>query len=278
MKVREASSGVSASLISKIKDMDIDEPTADDVNLANAVNLSESEDEVEEEQITGDFFTVPDPDFVRVFLSLLRSAYFFPALQDSAAREDKIYFFQFPPRIPTFISPLSMITEPSVPTVDKGKGKAVDAPKKVTFAIQDGLGSGATTPTTKPEDATTEKAPESPVDGIIGQLELYRSGVIKMRLANGILLDASFLRSSSLKHRSIAHFSTHQVSAATQSSFLQQAVHIDKQKKKLCVLGEVNRRFIVTPDIDALLADLSVEPEGGLPGLEEEGLITMDIA
>jgi len=45
--------------------MDVDEPGADDVNLANAVNLSESEDEVVEEQIAGDFFTTPDPDDVR---------------------------------------------------------------------------------------------------------------------------------------------------------------------------------------------------------------------
>lgn len=46
--------------------MDIDEPVADDVNLANAVNLSESEDEVEEEQIARDFFASSDQDFVRI--------------------------------------------------------------------------------------------------------------------------------------------------------------------------------------------------------------------
>ena len=43
--------------------MDIDELATDDVDLANAVNLSESEGEVEEEQVAGDFFT-PDQDFV----------------------------------------------------------------------------------------------------------------------------------------------------------------------------------------------------------------------
>lgn len=42
------------------------------------------------------------------------------------------------------------------------------------------------------------------------------------------------------------------------------------------MLGDVNRRFIVTPDIDALLTDFSVEHEQGLPGLEGEDLITMD--
>ena len=46
--------------------MDIDEPAIDDVDLANAVNLSESEDEVEEERVAGDFFTTPDTDVVRI--------------------------------------------------------------------------------------------------------------------------------------------------------------------------------------------------------------------
>jgi len=92
-----------------------------------------------------------------------------------------------------------MVAEPSVPVVDKGKGKAVDVPKKVTFATPDGLGlgSGTATPTAKPDDSAADKIPDPPVDGIIGQLEVYHSGAIKMRLANGILLDVSLLRSSS---------------------------------------------------------------------------------
>ena len=57
---------VEAGLTSTSEDMDVDEPLLDDVNLANAVNLSESEDEVEEEQVAGDFFATPDPDFVCV--------------------------------------------------------------------------------------------------------------------------------------------------------------------------------------------------------------------
>jgi DNA-directed RNA polymerase III subunit RPC4 len=89
-----------------------------------------------------------------------------------------------------------VVAEPPVPAVDKGKGKAVDMPKKVTFVTPDGPGSGTATPT-KPDDPPAEKIPDPPVDGIIGQLELYRSGVIKMRLANGILLDVRLLRSSS---------------------------------------------------------------------------------
>lgn len=89
-----------------------------------------------------------------------------------------------------------MITEPPVPVVDKGKGRAVDTPKKVTFATPDDPGSGTITPTTKPDDSTAGTAPELPVDGIIGQLELYRSGAIKMRLSNSLLLDVSLFRSA----------------------------------------------------------------------------------
>jgi len=44
-----------------------------------------------------------------------------------------------------------------------------------------------------------------------------------------------------------------QVNAATQPSFLQQAVHLDMANKQLTVLGEINKQFVVSPDIDSLL-------------------------
>jgi len=46
-----------------------------------------------------------------------------------------------------------------------------------------------------PEDVDEEKPPEH-VDGIIGQLEVYQSGAVKMRLANGIVLDVRQLTSA----------------------------------------------------------------------------------
>ena len=48
------------------------------------------------------------------------------------------------------------------------------------------------------------------------------------------------------------------MTAATQPSFLQHAVHVDPEKKRLSVIGEVNRRFVVSPNIDALLESLEV--------------------
>ena len=67
-----------------------------------------------------------------------------------------------------------------------------------------------------------------------------------------------------------------QVTAATQPSFLQHAVHVDSTNRRLSVLGEVNRRFVVTPDLDALLG--AMEATDNPPPTFDlgDGLLTMD--
>jgi len=114
--------------------------------------------------------------------------------------------------------------------------------KKVTFAgdVKPPAPNGAPekdgTQDSTSEGATeTKPAEEKKLDGIIGQLEVHRSGIIKMRLNNGMLMD---------------------VTAATQPSFLQHAVFLDPAAKKMHVLGEVNRRFVVSPDVDKLLEEM----------------------
>ncbi len=65
--------------------------------------------------------------------------------------------------------------------------------------------------------------------------------------------------------------------AATQPSFLQHAVSLDMKEKKLNVLGEVNKRFVVAPDVDGLLEAMERaerEPRTVLEG--EESLLKMD--
>jgi len=52
-----------------------------------------------------------------------------------------------------------------------------------------------------------------------------------------------------------------QVNAATQPSFLQQAVHLDMANKQLTVLGEINKQFVVSPDIDSLLNTITRKEE-----------------
>ncbi|OCH93642.1 hypothetical protein OBBRIDRAFT_885313 [Obba rivulosa] len=215
--------------------MDVDEPRAEEVNLANAVDLSESEEEEELEDIIDDFSLANETE------------------EDSDARRERLYFFQFPSPFPTFVS---RTPQTAAAATDSDSPKPEDSQKKVTFALDTkppaaGSSAGAAPGTSQ----TQPKAEEEPkVDGVIGQLEIYQSGAVKMRLANGILLD---------------------VSAATQPSFLQQAVHIDPTNKRICVLGEVNRRFVVSPDIDALLSSMELA-DNPPPIPLDEGLITMD--
>lgn len=66
------------------------------------------------------------------------------------------------------------------------------------------------------------------------------------------------------------------MSAATQPSFLQQAVVLDKQQGTLNVLGSVQRRFVVSPDLDALLADVEAVEMKAKARAEEE-VTMMDI-
>jgi len=62
-----------------------------------------------------------------------------------------------------------------------------------------------------------------------------------------------------------------QVNSASQPSFLQHAVHLDLPNKRLCVLGEINKGFVISPNIDTLLA--SVDKVGSRTS---EELLKMD--
>ncbi|KAI0792122.1 RNA polymerase III RPC4-domain-containing protein [Abortiporus biennis] len=219
----------------KAEAMEIDEEphVAEEVNLANALDLSESEDEEELEDIIQDFATYADLE------------------ADSPIRQERLYFFQFPEPFPKFVS-----NSTSVVGVDDSPE---DGTKKVTFAEDTKPPAAAATPTGTPAPTQIKKEPsegQQKTDGVIGQLEVYRSGAVKMRVGNGIVYD---------------------IVSATQPSFLQHAVYMDPENKRLCVLGEVNRRFVASPDINALLDAMEIaERPPGPPELEIEGLIQMD--
>lgn len=101
-------------------------------------------------------------------------------MQDSDLREERLYLFQFPSPFPTFVSP-----DTSLPAAAEDVAMSDDTTsKKVAFAD-----------TVKPEPGASNGAPAEAetappkVEGVIGRLEVYRSGAVKMRLANGIVLD-----------------------------------------------------------------------------------------
>ncbi|KAI0320859.1 RNA polymerase III RPC4-domain-containing protein [Amylostereum chailletii] len=230
-KVKREEDDVKPGVKAEIEAMDVGEgtpiPDGGDVNLANAVDLSESEDEEEMEDLIDDFAAASvEPD------------------DSPDLHHERLFIFQFPDPFPTFV--------PKDTSGDvKGKGKASEtAPKRVSF-----------TQDTKPavnvagEGDADKETEEQFVDGIIGQLEVHQSGAVKMRLANGILME---------------------VAAATQPSFLQQAVHVDHTQKRLHVLGEVSRRFVVTPDLDTLLDAMNRADQPQPTVLDDPSLIPMD--
>ncbi|KAG9099656.1 hypothetical protein FS749_000718 [Ceratobasidium sp. UAMH 11750] len=196
----------------------------EDKNLANALDLSESEEDEELEDLVEDFLANNQSD---------------EALNST---QNRLYYFQFPRPFPTFELPTTDTQDPidvdmtDAPQSSSGhKGK-----QKVSFAENTKGRSLSDDEDDNQPKVKTEEDSEKPSGGIIGQLEIYRSGLIKMRFGDGIVME---------------------VAAATQPSFLQHAVYFDDAKNRLVVLGEVNRRFIVSPDVDLLLDDMLIQEE-----------------
>ncbi len=187
--------------------------------------------------------------------------------QDEDVRQERLYFFQFPSPLPTFYS---SSPRPEAEHEINATEPEASGTSKVRFA-EDTKPAAPGAPQVKQE----ESAADAKVDGVIGQLEVYKSGAVKMRLGNGIVMDVSFRYIILLlENKLITAFC--KVTAATQPSFLQHAVYLDPENKRLCVLGEVNRRFVVSPDIETLLASMEAADHPAPPELEIDGLISMD--
>jgi len=103
-------------------------------------------------------------------------------LQDQSLRQERLYFFQFPSPFPTFVSKSSEPADPS-----EQSHVPEHQVKHVSFSAD------TKPPASVPEDVDKDQPPPH-VDGVVGQLEIYKSGAVKMRLANGILLDVSPFR------------------------------------------------------------------------------------
>lgn len=173
----------SISLLVEQRPITTEVPPADDVgdiNLANALDLSESEEEEVMEDIINDFARDSEVRQPPVYALPGELFFDFEHLQDQSLQQERLYFFQFPSPFPTFVS------KSSEPSNDPGEVSHEPEPqvKRVSFSAD------TKPPAPVPDDVDKDQPPPH-VDGVIGQLEIYKSGAVKMRLANGILLDVS---------------------------------------------------------------------------------------
>ncbi|KAL5697464.1 hypothetical protein ACHQM5_028598 [Ranunculus cassubicifolius] len=83
----------------------------------------------------------------------------------------------------------------------------------------------------KEKDCKLEELPA----GKVGKLLVYKSGAVKLKLGE-MLYD---------------------VSPGSDNIFAQDVVAVNTQEKHCCVIGELNKLAIVSPDIDSLLKDIS---------------------
>jgi len=260
--------------------MDIDDAVATgEVDLANALDLSDSEEEEELEDLIEDFAQTAAAmeEVCRYNFQSSFTHQFYSLPQDPSLRQERLFFFQFPSPFPTFV-PKQSTAHP----LDFNASGPSTTPKKVSFAADAKPGSvtgSSRTSAAPPENEKNE--PEPKVDGVIGQLEIYKSGAVRMRLANGILLDVrvsiplTYFHSPASIRTDLPCFI--QVSAATQPSFLQHAVRLDMNEKRLMVLGEVNKRFVVSPNVEALLSAMEAADRAHVtPADSEEGGIRME--
>ena len=89
-----------------------------------------------------------------------------------------------------------MVVDGHKPILDDAKDSTADKGKKVSFAEDvKPPGPNGSHDTQAKQSAAQEKGSSNSaaerVDGIIGQLEVHQSGMVKMRLNNGMLMDVS---------------------------------------------------------------------------------------
>lgn len=133
-----------------------------DVDAANALNLSESEEEEYEEDMEGDFVFVPGLD----------------------NPEDKLFTFQFPTSFPKFVSRAPVEVDGDAAEA-AGAGEKKDEKKDEDKDVKP-----------KPAQLRRKRAAAPPPEGRIGTLCVMKSGKVKLVLGegeSGIVMNVGFV-------------------------------------------------------------------------------------
>lgn len=133
------------------------------------------------------------------------------------SNEPQMLFFQFPAALPL---------EKGDPVAATGKESA-DKPSALPASNVDGRQIGGRPGNKSKECCNLKDLPA----GYMGKLYVYKSGKVKMKLG-----DALF-----------------DVSPGVSGLFAQDVAVMNVAEKHCCVLGDLNKRAVVTPDVDSLL-------------------------
>lgn len=225
-----------------------DEPK---VNTADALDLSGSEGEELMDDLVDDFVFHDD---------------------DDVNPENRLYLFQFPQLFPNFKAPKisnTNITEPPAAPSDTESTSAASKRRSVSFAEGTTGGAGQARPSSVKDEApssseidesdaydsdasdnkkrdTKLSAAKNNKEGLVGKLDVYRDGRVFLRFGELVM----------------------EVTGGSQSTFLQQVMLLDPSNKTATTLGELHRKFIVSPELDCMLNDISLYDEE--KRLEEE--------
>ena len=154
--------------------------------MTNALDLSETEEEAETENLL-EYFLRSQDDTGLVCIVFILTSIDNMRPQDNASSQ-KFYFFQFPSPFPQFESG-------TCPSEIRG----IVLEKHVSFA-PDTNPSTSTTDEKDPRSDTEEpRANESHPSGEIGLLEVYESGIVRIRLGGEILYDVSLISYEGIK-------------------------------------------------------------------------------
>ncbi|SNX87524.1 related to RPC53 - 47 kD subunit of DNA-directed RNA polymerase III [Melanopsichium pennsylvanicum] len=214
------------------------------VNTADALDLSESEGEELMDDLVDDFVFHDD---------------------DDVNPENRLYLFQFPQLFPKFKAPKKSrtgpvtTTEASAPDAEKS---ATSSLRSVSFAegtaggagsaraaIKDDISASSEIDSSDDDSASsdeeddkkrgTKSSSSSKSEGLVGKLDVYRDGRVFLRFGELVM----------------------EVTGGSQSTFLQQVMLLDPTNKSATALGELHRKFIVSPELDCMLVDISLHDE-----------------
>ena len=179
------------------------------VNLQNALELEPDDVQDEIEDLAGYFINIGE--VCSTLYSLLNYS-LKKGCQNNPLPLDKLYFFQFPGSFPSFVAPmLEDGNDPPPQKQDKGKARQdPQAHKRVSFAANTKRSTDCDEDISVAKlegsgiEASGQSTQSSGLQGHIGQLEIYESGAVKMRIGN-VLMDVrrhllSLLMSNAYKH------------------------------------------------------------------------------